>query len=129
MPLSRIAQEFADEIRNHNWSDSPWRLDRAGHDPAQDRGTLPRAPLSSEEADNVKTNVMWVTAQVLFFQDPNFSVNEFAVACGVPRRVTHRSDGNFSGGLSSGLRVQDGVVARPGTWDFGDPASSARESE
>lgn len=127
MALSRIAQEFADEIRNHDWSDSPWRLDRAGHDSAHDRGAPSHAPLSLEEADNVKTNVMWVTAQVLFYQDPNFSVGEFAVACGVPRRVTHRSDGKFSGGLSNGLRVKDGVVANPGTWDFGnEPTPTSR---
>jgi hypothetical protein len=124
MALSRIAQEFADEIRNHDWSDSPWRLDRAGHDRARDRGTPSHAPLSDEEADNVKTNVMWVTAQVLFHQDPNFSVNEFAIACGIPRRVTHRSDGKFSGGLSNGLRVHDGIIAKPGTWDFGDSRAS-----
>ena len=29
--LSHIATAFADEISNHDWSDAPYRLDRAGH--------------------------------------------------------------------------------------------------
>ena len=38
--LSRLAQEFADEIANHDWSDAPYRLDRAGT-PANTTPTRP----------------------------------------------------------------------------------------
>lgn len=31
MALSRLAREFAAEINYHDWSDAPFRLDRAGH--------------------------------------------------------------------------------------------------
>ena len=116
MPLSRIAQEFADEIRKHDWSDAHTRLDRAGHDRTVDHTTAPA--LSANETDNIRTNVMWVAAQVLRFEDPNFPVHEFAVACGVPHRITHNSDGRASGAIGAGIRILDGVVAVPGTWDF-----------
>jgi len=115
MALSRLADEFAAEIRAHDWSDAPWRLDRAGHDRATD-SKKPLEHLDRDETDRVRTNIMWVTAQVLLHADPNFSVEEFAVACGIPRRITHRSDGKFSGALAGGLRTRDGVVATPGTW-------------
>ena len=117
MALSRCAEEVAAGIRAHNWSDAPWRLDRAGHN----RSTDPKRPaehLDPDETDRVRTNVMWVTAQVLLHADPNFSVEEFAVACGIPRGITHRSDGKFSGALAGGLRIRDGVPATPGTWDI-----------
>jgi hypothetical protein len=32
MTLSCLAREFATEIANHDWSDAPYRCDRAGHD-------------------------------------------------------------------------------------------------
>lgn len=117
MALSRLAEEFAAEIRAHDWSDAPWRLDRAGHNRTAD----PKKPvehLDPDETDRVRTNVMWVTAQVLLHADPNFSVEEFAVACGIPRRITHRTDGKFSGALTGGLRIRDGLPADPGTWDI-----------
>ena len=38
--LSRIAQQHADEIRQHDWSDAPWRIDRAGHSREHDTGPL-----------------------------------------------------------------------------------------
>lgn len=37
MALSRLAQEFAAEIANHDWSDAPYRTDRAGHQNSDDR--------------------------------------------------------------------------------------------
>jgi len=70
---------------------------------------------------------MWVTAQVLQYSDPNFSILEFAEACGIPRRITHNSDGRPSGGLRAGLRFIDGEVAPPGPWER-DP-SSAMDAE
>ena len=118
MALSRFASHFAAEIKNHDWSDSPWRIDRAGHDRSMDRGNS--RTLEPDEAEYVKVNAMWVTAQVLAYSDPNFSVEEFAVACGISRKITHRSDGKFSKGLVNGLRISGGQVAIPGTFDFGN---------
>lgn len=114
MLLSRLAEEFAAEISAHDWSDAPWRIDRAGHDRETD-SRKPAEQLDSKEIDRVRTNVMWVTAQVLRHADPNFSVEEFAVACGVPRWITHRSDGKISGALTGGLRIRDGVAIKPRT--------------
>lgn len=118
--LSRAAQEFADEIRNHDWSDSPWRLDRAGHQRSMDKGKASAEQLDVRETDNVRTNVMWVTAQVLLYADPNLDVHEFAEACGVPTRILFNSDGRRSRGIPNGLRISHGRVAKPGTWDFDD---------
>lgn len=116
MALSRLAHEFAAEIRQHDWSDAPWRLDRAGHDRNHDtnRGTK---VLSEKEANAVRTNVMWVAAQVLGHADQNFDVYEFAEACGVGTRT---SRGQKNGAIEAGLRKdQHGRYAYPGTWDIG----------
>lgn len=114
MALSRLAREFAAEIRQHDWSDAPWRRDRAGHDRVHDtnRGTK---VLSEHETDAVRTNVMWVTAQVLAHADANFDAYEFAEACGVDTRTRR---GVTSGVIEAGLRKdRDGRYHRPGTWD------------
>lgn len=58
---------------------------------------------------------MWVTAQVLAYQDPNFDVYEFAEACGVD---TKTRSGRRDGGISAGLREGNGKYMRPGTWDL-----------
>lgn len=115
MALSRIARLHAAEIRNHDWSDAPFRADRAGHDRASDsnRGV---DVLSPRETDIVRMNVMWVTAQVLGFQDPNFDVYEFAEACGVETRTR---SGRLDGGIRAGLRINGaGQFMRPGTYDY-----------
>lgn len=127
MPLSRLAQEFAAEIRNHDWSDAPYRLDRAGHSRVSDGSKAATKSLSPAETDAIRTNVMWVTAQVLLHADHNFPVAEFAIACGIPRRITHRSDGKISGALAGGLRIVNGKPAHPGTWesDASSPANDA----
>ncbi|MEU2147905.1 MULTISPECIES: hypothetical protein [Streptomyces] len=62
-------------------------------------------------------NVMWVTAQVLGYQDPNFDVYEFAAACGVE---TMTRSGRLNGGIEAGVRLHDGRYMRPGTWDSGE---------
>jgi hypothetical protein len=46
MALSRLAEDFAAEIRNHDWSDAPWRADRAGHDRSRDSNRVERDPLT-----------------------------------------------------------------------------------
>jgi hypothetical protein len=119
MALSRIAQQHADEIKQHDWSDSPYRLDRAGHDRISDsRGKTPGKSLDAWETECVRQNAMWVTAQVLAYNDPNFDVVEFADACGVNTKTT---TGRTSGSIAAGLRSFAGSYAIPGTyWEFDD---------
>lgn len=118
MALSRLAEAFAAEIRNHDWSDAPWRADRAGHDRSRD-SNKGEWQLQPHETETVRLNVMWVTAQVLGYMDPNFDVYEFAEAAGVDTRT---SRGERSGHIRYGLRQVDGRYSRPGTWDA--PASA-----
>lgn len=116
MVLSRRAQEFAAEIQNHDWSDAHSRLDRAGHRREDDNRYARQ--LTAEEAAAVKTNVMWVVAQVLGYQEgAAFSPYEFAAACGV-RTLTAR--GQKDGYIAAGLRTNayTGKYAIPGTWKF-----------
>lgn len=111
MALSRLAREFAAEIANHDWSDAPFRTDRAGH---QYDSTAAQS-LTPEETEAVRTNVMWVVAQVLGHADPNFDANayEFALACGCdPARLSREAN-------SHGVRrAEDGHYCRPGTSDL-----------
>jgi hypothetical protein len=115
MALSKLAQQFAAEIRQQDWSDSPYRADRAGHSREHDtnRGS---ATLTVDQTDTVRMNVMWVTAQVLGYNDPNFDVYEYAEACGVDTRT--RSGRPHDGGILAGLRMYDGHYAIPGTWEY-----------
>ncbi len=101
MALSRQAQKFADGIRNHDWSDAPWRLDRAGHQRAHDSNRGSRV-LTDEETAFVRTNVMWVVGQVLLEDDPNLDVFEFAQACGV--NTDTPSGRPRSGHITAGFR-------------------------
>ena len=107
MALSRIAQMHADEIREHDWSDAHSRLDRAGHRRSDDRS--PSAQMDPTATENIRTNAMWVTAQVLAYLDPNFDVVEFAHECGITLSP---------GGLRAGLRGAKGDYHRPGTREF-----------
>jgi hypothetical protein len=114
MALSRLAAAFAAEIRSHDWSDAPWRADRARHDRSTDSNRGDRT-LEPHETETVRLNVMWVTAQVLAYMDPNFDVYEFADAAGVNTRTP--SGGERSGLIRAGLRQRDGRYCRPGSWD------------
>lgn len=109
--LSRLAREFAAEIANHDWSDAPWRIDRAGHQRSTDTNRGPNE-LTDKQTDNVKLNVTWVVAQVLGHADPNLDIKEFAAAAGVQE--------NRPGILRAGLRAWNNIYASPGTFDF-DP--------
>lgn len=114
--LSRLAREFAAEISSHDWSDAPYRLDRAGHQRHWDSRAT-EEQLEPHETENVLINVMWVTAQVLRNLDPNLDVHEFAEACGVPRWRRLNSNGKPSGVITHGLRWNDeqpGVPLPPG---------------
>lgn len=112
MALSRLAQQFAAEINLQDWSDAPFRADRAGHDRIMD-GNRGGSVLSATQTDIVRMNVMWVTAQVLAYNDPNFNVFEFAQASGVE---IHTRRGHLDGGIPAGLREWGGGYHRPGTY-------------
>jgi len=109
MALSRLAAEFAAEIKLHDWSDAPFRIDKAGHHRQDDKpGKRSDRELTWQHAMNVCTNAMWVTAQVLAHRDPNFDVGEFADACGVT--------GLSRAALKAGLRhAADNGYQQPGT--------------
>lgn len=116
MALSKIAQQFAAEISQQDWSDAHIRLDRAGHDRNFDsKSHLYGDVLSADGAERVKTNAMWVTAQVLAYNDPNFDVYEFAEACGIN---TSNSRGGRDGTYAAGLREHYGRYQRPGTFEY-----------
>ena len=105
MALSRLAREFAAEIRGHDWSDAPYRLDRAGH---QREGDTHRSKeqLTVEEGNRVRANVALVVAQVLGYGDPNLEVEEFVAACRVELSP---------GEIHYGLRFEEeGNLAAPG---------------
>lgn len=115
MALSRLAREFAAEINYHDWSDAPYRADRAGHQRDHDRGRYTDMPqLDQQQTDNVRINVMWVVAQVLGHADPNFDPYEFAEWCGVDTRT--RTGRARSGHVTAGLRTdwETGNYDRPG---------------
>lgn len=71
MASSRMAREFAAEIRLQDSSDAPYRADRAGHD--RERDYTRTKFLTENETNVVRMNVMWVTAQVLGHDDSNLT--------------------------------------------------------
>jgi hypothetical protein len=113
MVLSRLAREFADEIRHHDWSDAPFREDRAGHQREHDGRNAASQQLTEPETASVRTNVMWVVAQVLGHADPNFDPYEFAEWCGVNTNTP--SGRPKSGHITAGLRSNErGGYDEPG---------------
>jgi hypothetical protein len=113
MALSRLAEQFAAEIKLHDWSDAPFRADRAGHSRENDSPHKLTEQLDEQATAIVRINVMWVTAQVLAFNDPNFDVYEYAKACGVEDRSPRGS--RWGAGIEAGLRGVRGNYAEPGT--------------
>lgn len=119
MALSRLAREFAAEINYHDWSDAPYRCDRAGHQRSTDTNRTD-VWLDQRETDAVRMNVMWVVAQVLAHADPNLDPFEFADVCGVDTRTP--SGRPRSGVITAGLRrdPSTGEYDQPGgepQWD------------
>lgn len=115
MALSRLAGALAAEISYHDWSDAPYRADRAGHDHSTDSNSYGVQQLTRDQTETVRLNVMWVTAQVLAYLDPNLDVYEFAEAAKVS---TLTARGERSGHIHYGLRrTADGRYCRPGTSD------------
>jgi len=113
MALSRLAAQFAAEINLHDWSDAPFRADRAGHNRQFDTNRGSQI-LDAHETETVKMNVMWVTAQVLGYNDPNFDVYEFAKACGIGER--NANGRRWGAGIQAGLRGAPGNYTEPGTY-------------
>lgn len=109
MALSRLAQQFADEIKLQDWSDAPYRADRAGHRREFDTKSHQTPQLAANGTENVLVNVMWVTAQVLGYNDPNFDVYEYASACGLGERQAN--------GYRWGASIAAGMRGGPGTYD------------
>ncbi|SFL08834.1 hypothetical protein SAMN05216275_1533 [Streptosporangium canum] len=108
MALSRRAREMAAEIRGHDWKDAPYRMDRAGHQRRHDTSKRSEKELTANETESVRTNVAWVAAQCLGYEDPNFDVVEFMRACGVERLSTSS--------LQYGVRrLADGSFDEPGS--------------
>jgi hypothetical protein len=114
MALSRLAEQFAAEIALQDWSDAPYRADRAGHRRENDSPGKLTQQLDAAGTETVRVNAMWVTAQVLAYNDPNFDVNEFAKACGIGEYTA--AGYRWGGSIVNGLRVaRDGSWAEPGT--------------
>lgn len=105
MTLSPLAAHFAAEIAAHDWSDAPYRIDRAGHQRDHDRDKAGDTVLRPDQTDSVVTNVMWVVGQVLAHEQADFSIHEFAEACGVSAGIRLRSNGSPSGTVEAGLRT------------------------
>lgn len=111
--LSRTAELMAMEIRNHDWSDAPYRVDRAGHRRDLDSNSVHTELLTEREAKDILTNVMFVSAQALGSDDPNFDPMEYAKACGVPKYY-------LNGYVDSGIRRDEaGMIESPETWGGG----------
>jgi hypothetical protein len=102
MALSRVATKIAAEIRDQDWSDAHSRLDGARHNRDLDHTSEPQ--LKPMQAESVRMNVVWVVAQALAEEDPNFSVREFAKASGVPDDYLLTRRGTPNGGIEAGLR-------------------------
>ncbi|MFC9330803.1 hypothetical protein [Kitasatospora sp. NPDC057015] len=121
MTLSRLAAQFAAEINQQDWSDAHIRADRAGHRRDRDRPGSAEKVLSPAEAEKVKINAAWVTAQVLGYNDSNFDPHEFFKACGVSDQWLWNRDGQRSGFVAAGLRTRTGLAGEveyqvPGMW-------------
>lgn len=114
MALSCLAEQFAAEIKMHDWSDAPYRVDRAGHSRESDSPGKLTEQLDAKATEYVRMNVMWVTAQVLGYNDPNFDVDEFAKACGIGERSV--SGNRWGAGIKAGLRGTPGKYSEPGTY-------------
>ncbi|MQY11489.1 hypothetical protein SRB5_16080 [Streptomyces sp. RB5] len=128
--LSRFAAQLAAEIKQHDWSDAPYRADKAGHNRQMDGRNATPTQLDPQQTRMLTMNVAWVAAQVLAYNDPNLDEHEFFEACGLNAR---NKDGRLSGGVTHGLRfetVENGGrrFQVPGTYRF-DLESEAAEKD
>lgn len=89
--LATLHAALAEEIREQDWSDAHSRLDGARHNRERDHTTAPQLPAAEVEA--IRMNVIWVVAQALANDDPNFDVRSFAEAAGASPRFLLTRDG------------------------------------
>ena len=129
--LTARERHLAAEIRAHDWSEAPYRATGTAHAPSGDgNGSDGGSPgsaaprLSPEEAERVRVNVMWVVAQCLGYEDPEFNPDAFAEAAGVTRDYRCTPFGGRSAIVREGLRVgTDGSYDTPGSGP-GGPGST-----
>lgn len=116
--LTSRERQLADEIAAHDWAGAPYYPSGAAH--ATPETGAPR--LEDHEAERVRVNVMWVVAQCLGYEDPEFNPDAFAVACGVTRDYRCTPFGGPSTIIREGLRIgMDGSYSRPGEGPHGAP--------
>ena len=127
--LTARERHLAAEIRAHDWSEAPYRATGTAHAPTGD-GSGDGSPgsaaprLSPEEAERVRVNVMWVVAQCLGYEDPEFNPDAFAEAAGITRDYRCTPFGGRSAIVREGLRVgTDGSYDTPGSGP-GGPGST-----
>ena len=133
--LTARERHLAAEIRAHDWSEAPYRATGTAHAPTGDgsgsgSGSGDGSPgsaaprLSQEEAERVRVNVMWVVAQCLGYEDPEFNPDAFAEAAGITRDYRCTPFGGPSAIVREGLRVgTDGSYDTPGS-GRGGPGST-----
>lgn len=116
--LTRDQQKRAAEIRAQDWSDAPFRRDRAGHRWEDDSPSKQTVRLDQTQTENLLWNVVVNAAQVYAYEDPNFDVYVFGEACGLPRHMLYNNRGGRDGGLEAGIRKSsaDGSPSRPGPY-------------
>jgi hypothetical protein len=68
--------------------------------------------LDTAQTETAKMNVMWVTAQVLSYNDPNFDAAEFANACGIGEYSV--AGYRWGGSIEAGMRGAPGNRLEPG---------------
>jgi hypothetical protein len=119
--LNRLAAAQAAEIKHHYWRDVHIRVDRAGHQPEDDKKQPDEEKLLSlMQAENVLTNVAFVTGQLHAWLDPSMDIHEYALACGVPHKYA-------AGGMHYGLRRDGNKVLPP--YGFLDEETSPEETD
>lgn len=121
MTLSHLAAHLAAEINAHDWSDAPYRFDRAGHRRDRDSRRTEQV-LNPDETELVKANAAMVVAQVLgHLEGELFDPHEFALSAGVARSLRLTARGQRSGSIDAALR-KDG-------YRYDTPGSTLRQED
>lgn len=117
MTLSPLAAHLAAEINAHDWSDAPYRFDRAGH--RRDRDSASRRSqkvLTPDQTELVQANAAMVVAQVVgYLEGESFDPHEFALMAGVARSVRLTARGQRSGSIDAALRKDHDLYDTPGS--------------
>lgn len=117
MTLSPLADHLAAEINAHDWSDAPYRFDRAGHRRDRDAPQrLSHQVLTPQETELVKANAAMVAAQVIgYLEGKTFDPHEFALSAGVARSIRLTARGQRSGSIDAALRKNNDRYDTPGS--------------